>query len=225
MTAKNNQPKNDIIRLDKRGSADLFVVSRKPFGDTRLSWGARGLLAFMLSDSDWNGSDEEIIKLAPSGAHKLKAMMSELKDSGYVHRYRENGLDGQFSWVTEVYENPEDNPHYNPYAVSEPGTVGRSGFIYLLFADTGLYKIGLSVNPSARAKYINQTMSENVIMLHTFPAQDRYEAERRLHDLFASKRQRGEWFSLSAGDVDYVRSLEKFEGGAFQHKSGEVQQS
>ena len=332
MTAKNNKIEDGRIRLNKRGSAELFITNRRPFCDSRLSWGARGLLAFMLSCPNWQGTDDSLIDLAPSGAHKLKAMLGELKNTGYVHRYRQNDQSGQFVWITEVYERPEDNPHYDRfdalmnaiehdegkvayrpvwnsftgspqasiflqrvislwvhngrkpffkfsrpcknsnygpgesweeelgmrrgefetargavsirtgghidplalvsywvdashltwYAFNESATIqmgstdkGRSGFVYLLCAKNGLYKIGLSVDPSARLKSINKQMSGNASLLHTIPADDRYAAERCLHEMFASKRQEGEWFSLSSGDVDFIRSLDKFENGDF----------
>jgi hypothetical protein len=340
MTAKSNPSRDEVLRVDKRGSADLFISSRRPFRDTRLSWGARGLMAFMLSNPNWQGTDSDILSSGPGGAHKLKAMMRELKEAGYVHRSRKNDADGQFVWVTEVYENPEDNPYYNNldvllraveskegtipycptwnfftgspratiflkhainlwfrngrkpfykfsrpcddslyrrgesweeelgmsrgefetargkiglrtqgrldpvallsywvdanrltwYALNEQATIqmsgtegGRPGFVYLLYAETGLYKIGLSIDPVARFKSINKQVSEDVQLLHTIPADDRYFAERDLHALYTAKRQEGEWFSLSAEDVDHILSLEKFEGGTFHRSPSEAQ--
>ncbi len=105
-----------IIRVNKRGSKGYFMASNAPFNDEALTWEARGLMGYLLSKPDgWETRNSDLISKGPAGEHKLSRMLKELKDGGYMHRYRRNAGGGLFDWITEIYERPELNPHWSPY--------------------------------------------------------------------------------------------------------------
>jgi hypothetical protein len=69
---------------------------------------------------------------------------------------------------------------------------------------TGHYKIGRSDSPVKReATLLSQKSSIELL----FYAEAIFDYEKRLHDLFADKRIRGEWFDLSQGDVELIKNL------------------
>jgi hypothetical protein len=74
------------------------------------------------------------------------------------------------------------------------------GFVYLLRADNGLYKIGRSEDPEGRLAGLG-VLPLPVVLLHRIASNDMVWLERRLHRLFSEFRVRGEWFALSESQV------------------------
>ena len=101
--------KNDergIIRVHK--SRDFSVINNTGLRDARLSFGARGILAYLLSKPDaWNLSVEDLIRQSPAGEHAVRQMLRELKRFGYLKRERMTGKNGRFEWQTAIYEVPQ----------------------------------------------------------------------------------------------------------------------
>lgn len=103
----------NIIRIQK--TKDYFVASNKPFNDKNLSFGARGILAYILSKPDnWEIRSQDLYKQSPAGRAAVDRMLKELMDNGYMRRGRENDEKGYLHWVTIVYEDRTQNPDWNP---------------------------------------------------------------------------------------------------------------
>ena len=78
----------------------------------------------------------------------------------------------------------------------------KTGFVYLLKGENGLYKIGRSKVPDVRINTITKAIAPfDIKTVHTAFYPDCYKAESDLHKLFANKRVRGEWFELSNEDI------------------------
>lgn len=89
--------------------------------------------------------------------------------------------------------------------VSKPTENYRSGYVYLLKAENGLYKIGRSRTPDVRIRDITKAVAPfDIKIIHTAFYPDCYKAESDLHKLFREKRRRGEWFELSNEEVMVV---------------------
>lgn len=88
--------------------------------------------------------------------------------------------------------------------------MGQTGYIYLMYADTGHYKIGMSVQPSERLRSFRTEMPVEVQPVYVFPTDDMRLAESALHYLFRENRYRGEWFILDDEDVEWIKSIYKF---------------
>jgi hypothetical protein len=96
-----------IFRIAKQ-ERDFTIVSNATLRDATLSWRARGLLAYLLSlPTDWEVSFTHLEKQASEGRTALRSALGELEAGGYVRRQRLNTDDGQFRWVTFVYERPQ----------------------------------------------------------------------------------------------------------------------
>lgn len=84
------------------------------------------------------------------------------------------------------------------------------GFVYLMegsFSTGTEWKIGFSHNPVRRSVQIERDAEVPVRVICSIPALDMRALERSLHERFADKRTRGEWFKLDPEDVNYIRML------------------
>lgn len=97
-------------------AADHFtIVSNGALRDERLSWKARGLLAYLLSMSTgWNTSVERLAGVAPDGSAAVKSGLVELERCGYLVRRQSRAQDGKGG----TFSNTE-------YHVTDAPTVGR----------------------------------------------------------------------------------------------------
>ena len=85
--------------------ANYSVISNGVINDTRLSWGARGLLVYLLSKPDnWIVTTAHLEKQSDAGRHATNSLIKELKDAGYMERTRRQNKDGVIVWETNVYE-------------------------------------------------------------------------------------------------------------------------
>ena len=76
-------------------------------------------------------------------------------------------------------------------------------WVYVMIdKNTGLYKIGRSVKPKVREKTL-QSEKPTIEMLYCHEAIN--HDEKILHDMFAEKRYRGEWFTLDMFDLDKIK--------------------
>lgn len=85
------------------------TINNTGLRDERLTWKAKGILAYILSlPDDWVFYMEEVAKHSKDGIASLKAGMKELKECGYVKRFPIKGEDGKIHrWETIIYEVPQ----------------------------------------------------------------------------------------------------------------------
>lgn len=88
--------------------------------------------------------------------------------------------------------------------------VKRSGYVYIIKAETGEYKIGRTRNVPNRMKLFAVKLPFDFEIIHFFPCLDVYDAESFLHHFYTSQRKRGEWFTLTDEDVETLKSIECF---------------
>lgn len=100
------------FRVNK--SKNYTTINNTGLRDERLSWKAKGILAYILSlPDDWVFYMEEIATHAKDKISSLYSGMKELKKYGYVKRFPVKDEKGKIiKWETIVYEVPQDeNPH------------------------------------------------------------------------------------------------------------------
>lgn len=83
----------------------------------------------------------------------------------------------------------------------------KRGYIYIIKADTGHYKIGRSYNVPKRMRLFAVKLPFGFEIINYFPTDDMYKAERDLHLLFKEKRANGEWFLLSDQNAEFLEAL------------------
>jgi hypothetical protein len=94
-----------IFRLEK--TEHYARIANSVFEDSRLSWEARGLQCYLLSKpDDWQVRLFDLIARGPAGEHKIRRMLRELEEFGYLYRKRLRRKDGTFGWIVIVLEHP-----------------------------------------------------------------------------------------------------------------------
>ena len=81
----------------------------------------------------------------------------------------------------------------------------KHGYVYLLRADNGLYKIGRARNVARRMKSFLKLPYE-LQLIHIIATDDMYEIEADMHFFYADKKMLGEWFALSDEDVRNIKA-------------------
>lgn len=94
----------------------------------------------------------------------------------------------------------------------------KSGYIYVIRADTGHYKIGRTNNVPNRMRLFSVKLPFNFEIITYFACEDMYESESELHRFFAEHRTNGEWFNLNSEQVDLLRAVYESRGGIFIDK-------
>lgn len=78
-------------------------------------------------------------------------------------------------------------------------------YVYLM-ESSGRWKIGVSFNPSDRAKKLVQS-EPSLRIIHEILAGSGFWLERTLHRAFAAKWTAGEWFALEPMDVAVIQAI------------------
>lgn len=87
------------------------VLPNDAIRDDRLSWKARGLLVWLLSQpAGWQASSTHLAKMAPDGRDAVRTGLAELEDAGYLRRKRYQDPLGRWRTDTYVHDHPVDNP-------------------------------------------------------------------------------------------------------------------
>lgn len=90
-----------MIRRAPRGEPRFVKIPNTTARDRRLSFRARGLLTFMLSQPDnWTTTSEELAEQATEGRDAIRTALRELETAGYLVRRRYQNERGH--WVTEA---------------------------------------------------------------------------------------------------------------------------
>lgn len=99
-------------------------MNRTALNDERLSWKAKGIVAYMLSmPDDWKFYVKEIANHSKDGEDSLRTGIKELKECGYVKRYpiKDEKTKKILEWETHIYESPQvDKPQQEKPDVEKP---------------------------------------------------------------------------------------------------------
>lgn len=77
------------MKVEKVRRKGFTVISNDVLNNTSLSWKAKGIFAYLWSQSDsWNFYEVEVLKHSTDGKASLKAGLKELEFAGYLKRYR-----------------------------------------------------------------------------------------------------------------------------------------
>lgn len=96
-----------IIRVEK--NSNYVAMNKTALNDRRLSWKAKGIMAYMLSmPNDWIFYIDELVTHSTDGKDSFRSGFKELKDNGYVERIpiKDEKTKKILRWETIVYEIP-----------------------------------------------------------------------------------------------------------------------
>ncbi|MED3804070.1 hypothetical protein P4562_19285 [Lysinibacillus xylanilyticus] len=94
-----------IFRVAK--NSNYVVMNRTALNDNRLSWKAKGIMAYMLSmPDDWVFYMDELMTHSTDGKASFRAGFNELKECGYIERKPIREGQRIKEWEPIVYEVP-----------------------------------------------------------------------------------------------------------------------
>ena len=99
-----------------------LIVDQSAVEDSRLSWAARGLLAYLLSrPDDWRVYVSDLIKRGNLGRDGIYSLLRELRNTGYLHYQRRRDKQGRMRGGTyTVSELPVPHPALPDTAEPDP---------------------------------------------------------------------------------------------------------
>lgn len=84
---------------------EFTVLPNGTIRDPRLSLDALGLLVKLISrPPNWEVRPYQLQKECSIGRDKLRRLLAELEDSGYLIRIKSRKPDGTWDWISEVYQ-------------------------------------------------------------------------------------------------------------------------
>jgi predicted GIY-YIG superfamily endonuclease len=89
-------------------------------------------------------------------------------------------------------------------------TMSRA-FVYLIQAEGGLCKIGVSKDPWKRLGMLQTGNGAKLLLRFSITVPDACALEADLHNLYKEWRREGEWFDLGEGDIEVIRQLCRME--------------
>ena len=95
------------IRSVRAAEGKFVQISNAALQDERLSWSARGILAFVLSlPPDQHLTAAWLEKQAPNGREAVRSALRELERFGYFLRTRRPGISGHWEWEQVISDAP-----------------------------------------------------------------------------------------------------------------------
>lgn len=91
----------------------------------------------------------------------------------------------------------------------EESSKDKAGYVYVLRADNGYYKVGRTKNLDSRMYQLEVALPYDLELVCAIEVKDYITTEKALHDLFtdAGKHIKGEWFELGETDIEYIKSI------------------
>ena len=106
-----------MIVHSRRPTHNFSIISNAVVRDDHLSFRARGVLLYLLSQpGDWETSSERIAAAGKEGRDAIRTALRELIDVGYVTRHSEQNAAGH--WV--MHYTVRDRPWTNAQPVDNP---------------------------------------------------------------------------------------------------------
>ena len=111
-----------IIRAPRRHR--FVILDQRAVEDTRLSWAARGLLAYLLSrPDDWRVLINDLRKRGDLGRDGIYKLLRELRDTVYMQFQRSRDEQGRIRGGTYLVQEISTPPHPDLPDTAEPDTV------------------------------------------------------------------------------------------------------
>lgn len=125
-----------ILRVAK--NKNYSVICNVILRDERLSWRARGIAGYLLTQpDDWDINSNSLWRAGTEGRDAVRTAMKELEDLCYLHRIKRQLEDG--TWETELVltEIPEQPTPENPQPTTEnQASVNQASVFQALYINT-----------------------------------------------------------------------------------------
>lgn len=159
-TGTTEQPRGDggdaVVRKVYKHDEHFTIIDNAVLRDRRLSFRARGLLAYLLSlPDDWRISVDRIAtdETSDEGRDAMRTAMRQLVECGYVRRVRERVEGGKFRTVVYVNERPDDpNPLSTSPTTDNQASVDQASVNRASVDQSSHEGLGTKEQPKAKTK-------------------------------------------------------------------------
>ena len=109
--------------LRHRRNHNFTILPNELIRDDRLSYRARGVLAYLLALPDGSHFDSRILsERGKEGRDAIRSVFRELEAAGYMRLTRQQDVQGRWSSTTEVTDEPTSDWESGPGESTEPRT-------------------------------------------------------------------------------------------------------
>jgi hypothetical protein len=122
-----------------------------------------------------------------------------------LHAWEAQHVDGSGAYGTSDW--PGWEKYIGKLQLPSPRTKGTFGYVYLIQSDTGHCKIGSSQSVPNRIQHLQCANPGPLKLLHQFSSANAQQVEHSLHNKFAHKRVRNEWFALTDEDIASICAI------------------
>ena len=136
----------------------------------------------------------------------VNGAIAVLQKFQYLTRQRSNSQGGQFKGFIYYVKLPNGDIKK---IYKRPPEKGKKGYVYVIDAQNGMYKIGLSKIPKIRLDMLSVSLPFDLKLALLIDCQDMDKVENDLHEFYKDKRQKGEWFQLTEKDLIDIRNKYK----------------
>lgn len=99
-----------IFRVVKNRDNPYVMMDKRPLENPKLSWRAKGMLAYLLSRPDtWTVRLQDLLNRSPDGDYIVRQTIRELAKAGHMRKrviHRDHGR-GAAQWIWDVFESPD----------------------------------------------------------------------------------------------------------------------
>ena len=118
-----SQDNQEIMQVEFHCKS-FTTVANHCLEDTSLPMDTRGLLVTMLSlKDDWHYSIPGLTSLGPDGESKIRRMLNDLEEHGYLFREKYRDARGRFQHKYHIYD--ESQTYHDRYSGKNPENCGR----------------------------------------------------------------------------------------------------
>ena len=122
-----------IIRTVK--DKNYSVINNTVLRDERLSWRARGIAAFLLTQPDnWTINSDYIWKKGIEGRDAVRNALKELEEANYIHRRKQQDKEGK--WTTELALTEVPTTEYQKPTPENQSSENQSSVFQALYIST-----------------------------------------------------------------------------------------
>ncbi|KAB8145767.1 GIY-YIG nuclease family protein [Chloroflexia bacterium SDU3-3] len=155
-------------------------------------------------------------------SHPFHQALEAVQEAGLISYLRER--DGSFALVLSAFFRRELEAVWQKNQVplllirkkagevlghGHHGDIGpRSGYIYIAYAENGLFLIGKSRSPQQHIKQLSKNeLPFDIALMHSIFSQDMHQAETMIRQKLSHRHRSGQWFALSPQDLNDLMNI------------------
>jgi len=181
---------NTILRAPRRHR--FVILDQRAVEDTRLSWAARGLLAYLLSrPDDWRVLINDLRKRGDLGRDGIYRLLRELREAGYVRFLRSRDELGRIRGGTCLVQEIPDSPHPDLPDTAKPQTAepGPANPRALPTTDVDLRRTTTTTPTMTKERSCSEDENSGVVFAYWIPDELRDAALEKVAGLSSAEAQ------------------------------------